>query len=251
MAAMNCHNKILFIKQQGAMRTGTNLVKFALEENFTNTHVLVNIGRWKHTTADAPFNWRGANWEGNGINVEVSSRINETDLTAVRNAFDAGEIKFAISVRDVYSWLESYLQFTLWDDTEPLPLSAQSHEQIIKALKEWNRLYRSYLPILAEGNRGMLFRLEDLLTNFTETMDKARLLWNLSPRHACYVEPALYLKAGIDGESRSQLFEESTPFDRQRYLSNSHLAKFDDQLLSLVRETVDEDLIRAYGYRFL
>lgn len=233
------------------MRTGTNLVKFALEENFTNTRVLVNIGRWKHATADTPFNWGGTNWEGNNINVEVPSRISHEDLTAVQAAFDAEDIKFAISVRDVYSWLESYIQFTLWDDKEPLPLAAQSREQVINALTEWNRLYRSYLPLLAEGNRGMLFRLEDLLTNFSGTMDKARLFWQLHPRHANYIEPTFYLKAGIDGESRSQLFEGSTPFDRQRYLSDSYLTKFDDQLLSLVRQNIDEDLIRAYGYRVL
>ena len=61
----------MFVKQQGAMRTGTNLVKFALEENFTNVRVLVNIGRWKHAPADRPFNWLGTDWEGDGVDIDV------------------------------------------------------------------------------------------------------------------------------------------------------------------------------------
>src|SRR3954454_11125583 len=91
----------IFVKQQGAMRTGTNLVKFALEENFTNVRVLVNVGRWKHATAETPFNWHGINWEGEGRSVDVLSRINTKDLSAARAAFDAGAVKFAISIRDV------------------------------------------------------------------------------------------------------------------------------------------------------
>ena len=71
------------------MRTGTNLVKFALEENFTNVRVLVNIGRWKHAPASRPFNWLGTDWEGDGVDVDVARRIGVEDLAAVRDAVAA------------------------------------------------------------------------------------------------------------------------------------------------------------------
>src|SRR4051794_35046039 len=144
---MSRHDDIIYVKQQGAMRTGTNLVKFALEENFTNVHVLVNIGRWKHATADTPFNWEGRDWEGEGRSVDVFSRISREALPAVRAAFAAEAVKLAISVRDVYPWLVSYLSFMRPDDAEPLPpLAALPRERIIEALMNWNALYRSYLP---------------------------------------------------------------------------------------------------------
>src|SRR5262249_20817737 len=147
---MSHDDNTIFVKQQGAMRTGTNLVKFALEENFTNVHVLVNIGRWKHATANTPFNWRGINWEGERINVDVFSRISREDLRAARAAFDAETVRFAISIRDVYSWVESCLRFTHQDDAVPLPpIKALPHEYIIEALQRWNTFYRSYLPLLA------------------------------------------------------------------------------------------------------
>lgn len=243
------HDNLVFIKQQGAMRTGTNLVKFALEENFTNVRVLVNIGRWKHATAETPFNWSGINWEGEGVSVDVPTRISKQDLLATRAAFDAGDIKFAISIRDVRSWLASYIRFTRPDDESLLsPLAQLPQPYVVEALKHWNILYKSYLSLLEREPRAMLFRFEDLLTNFSATLNKARLLWGLKPRHARYVRPVRYLRAGVDGESRSQLFESSEKFDRRQYLNNNHRAQFDDALLALVRQTIDRDALLAYGY---
>ncbi|HVG18083.1 MAG TPA: hypothetical protein VNI02_03455 [Blastocatellia bacterium] len=248
---MGRHDDIIFVKQQGAMRTGTNLVKFALEENFTNVRVLVNIGRWKHATAETPFNWRGINWEGDGVSVDVPSRISRDELSAVRAAFDAGAINFAISIRDVYSWLVSYVRFTRPEEAAPLPpLTNLPGEYIVEALRQWNALYRSYLPLLGSTHGAMLFRLEDLLTNFDETLDRARLLWGLKPRHARYVRPGRYLRAGIDGETRSELLE-SSPFDPRSYLSDNRLAQFDDRLIALIRRAIDGDALRAYGYEVL
>lgn len=249
---MSRADNIIFIKQHGAMRTGTNLVKFALEENFTNVRVLVNIGRWKHATAETPFNWRGTDWEGEGVSVDVLSRISREDLSAVRAAFDAGKVKFAISIRDVYSWLISYIRFTRPDEAGSLPpLTDLPREYVVEALEQWNALYRSYLSLLGSERGAMLFRFEDLLTNFSATLNQARLLWGLEPRHARYVRPTRYLRAGIDGESRSELLEPSLTFDHRQYLSDNRMAQFDDRALALIRQTIDRDALRAYGYDVL
>lgn len=242
----------VFVKQQGAMRTGTNLVKFALEENFTDVSVLVSIGRWKHAPADAPFNWSGTDWEGEGRSVDVPTRIDPQELEIVRAAFAKGEVKYAISARNVYAWLESYLRFTHEDETHPPPPLADLPEaRIVEAVELWNTLYRSYLSLLKDENRAMLFRLEDLLTNFTAMLNRARLVWGLSPRHKCYVKPARYLRLGIDGQSRSELLHPSRVFDPRQYMLNNHLAQFNGHLLTLIRRTVDNQLVRAYGYEVL
>jgi hypothetical protein len=249
---MSRPDNIIYVKQQGAMRTGTNLVKFALEENFTNVRVLVNVGRWKHATADTPFNWRGIDWEGEGRSVDVLSRISGEELSAVRAAFDAGAVKFAISVRDIYSWLVSYLRFTYLDEKPPFPpLKDLPQEYTVEALKQWNALYGSYLSLLEGDRRAMLFRLEDLLTDFTATLNQARLLWGLKPRHARYVKPARYLRLGIDGQSRSELLHPSLPFDRRQYLSDNNRAQLNDTMLAIIRQTVDDGILRAYGYEIL
>jgi hypothetical protein len=246
---MSRPDNIIFVKQQGAMRTGTNLVKFALEENFTNVRVLVNIGRWKHAPADTPFNWRGVDWEGEGRSVDVLSRINSEELSAARAAFDAGAVKFAISVRDVRSWLVSYLRFMYLDEKPPFPpLKDLPQEYIFEAMSKWNLLYRSYLSLLDGDDHAMLFRLEDLLTNFSATLNRARLLWGLEPRHARYVRPARYLRPGIDGQSRSELLHPYLPFDRGQYLGDNDQAQLNDTMLAIIRETVDSDVLRAYGY---
>ena len=249
---MSGNDDIIFVKQQGAMRTGTNLVKFALEENFTNVHVLVNIGRWKHATAETPFNWRGIDWEGEGRSVDVLSRINSEDLAAARAAFDAGAVKFAISIRNVYSWIVSYLRFTYLDEKPPFPpLKDLPQEYIVEAMKQWNELYKSYLSLLDSDHCAMLFRLEDLLTDYSETLNRARLLWGLKPRHARYVRPARYLRLGIDGQSRSELLHPSLTFDRRQYLSDNNRAQLSDTMLAIIRQTVDDDILRAYGYEIL
>lgn len=239
---------VVLVKQQGAMRTGTNLVKFALEENFTNVRVLVNIGRWKHASADAPFTWHGENWEAEGYNLDVSTRITTAELRTVRAAVEAGTMRFAISVRNVYGWLVSYMRFAHWYDDPPLrDLCDLEDEEIIVAVRQWNVLYRSYLELLLNAPSSMVFRLEDLHTAFGATLDRSRLLWGLHRRHTNYVEPARYLRAGIDGQSRFQLFE-SAPFDRKSNHPNALLGELDGSVLDLVRDTVDEHVVHAYGY---
>jgi hypothetical protein len=239
---------IVFVKQQGAMRTGTNLVKFALEENFTNARVLVNIGRWKHAPADTPFTWHGENWEAPGRILDVSTRITPAELRTVRAAVDAGTMRYAISVRNVYAWLVSYLRFAHWYDDPPLSeLSDLDDDEIIAAVQQWNVLYRSYHELLSNEHSSMLFRLEDLHTEFGVTLDRCRLQWGLRQRHHRYIEPKMYLRAGIDGQSRSQLLE-SSPFDRTNHHPDGRLGELHGSVLDLVRDTVDEDVVRAYGY---
>lgn len=230
------------------MRTGTNLVKFALEENFTNVRVLVNIGRWKHAPADAPFTWHGENWEAEGHNIDVSTRITAAELRTVRAAVEAGTMRYAISVRNVYTWFVSYVRFAHWYDDPPLrDLCYLEDEEIIAAVRQWNVLYRSYLELLSNEPSAMAFRLEDLRTAFGVTLDRSRLRWGLHRRHRTYVEPERYLRAGIDGQSRSQLLE-SAPFDRESYHPDARLGELPGSVLDLVRDTVDEHVVRAYGY---
>ena len=239
---------IVLVKQQGAMRTGTNLVKFALEENFTNVRVLVNIGRWKHALADTPFTWHGENWEAPGHTLDVSTRITPAELETIRAAVYAGTIKYAISVRNVYAWLVSYLRFAHWYDDPPLgALSDLDDGEIIAAVQQWNVLYRGYLQLLSKECCSMLFRLEDLHTAFEVTLERSRLQWGLQRRHRRYVNPERYLRAGIDGQSRSQLLESSL-FDRKNHHPDARLGELPGSVLDLVRNTVDEDVVRACGY---
>lgn len=192
------------------MRTGTDLVKFALEENFTNVRVLVNIGRWKHASADTPFTWHGENWEAESRHLDVSTRITAEELRAVRAAVEEGTIRFAISVRNIYTWLVSYVRFDHWHDDPPLrDLCDLEDKEIIAAVQQWNVLYRSYLELFSN-------------------------------------EPERYLRAGIDGQSRSQLFE-SAPFDRKGNHPDTLLSELHGSVLDLVRDTVDEHVVRAYG----
>ena len=240
---------IVLVKQQGAMRTGTNLVKFALEENFTNVRVLVNIGRWKHASAGTPFTWHGENWEVPGRILDVSTRITPVELRTVRAAVDAGTMRYAISVRNVYSWLVSYLRFAHWYDDPPLgKLSDLGDDEIIAAVQQWNVFYRSYLEFSSNECSSMLFRLEDLHAAFGMTLERSRLQWGLRRRHRKYIDPERYLRAGIDGQSRSQLLE-SSPFDRKTHHPGARLGELHESVLDLIRNTVDEDVVRAYGYK--
>jgi hypothetical protein len=241
-------DEIVLVKQQGAMRTGTNLVKFALEENFTNVRVLVNIGRWKHATADTPFTWHGENWEMPGRVIDVATRITPVELRTVRAAVAGGTMRYAISVRNVYAWLVSYLRFTHWYDDPPLgELGELDEEEIIAAVQQWNVLYRSYLELLASERWCMLFRLEDLHTAFDMTLERSRQRWGLRRRHRRYLTPERYLRAGIDGQSRSQLLESSL-FDHNSQHADARLGELNGSVLDLVRKTVDKNVLRAYGY---
>jgi hypothetical protein len=243
--------EIVFVKQQGAMRTGTNLVKFALEENFTNVRVLVNIGRWKHAPADRPFNWLGTSWEGDGIDIDVARRIGPEDLAAVRDAVDRGALRYAISVRNVYAWLVSYLRFEHWYDDPPLRhLSDLPRDEIVGAIQRWNVLYQSYLDVLATDPCSTAFRLEDLVASFDQTLDRTGSSWGLRRRHQRYVRPERYLRAGVDGQSRSELFE-SLPFEPSQSVTEAYAGQLDAGLLALVNNTVDERLVRAFGYELL
>ena len=93
----------------------------------------------------------------------------------------------------------------------------------------------------------MVFRLEDLMVSFDQTLDRTGSSWGLRRRHQRYVRPDRYLRAGVDGQSRSELFE-SLPFEPSRYAAPGGLDQLDAALLALINDTVDERLVRAYGY---
>jgi hypothetical protein len=59
------------------------------------------------------------------------------------------------------------------------------------------------------------------------------------------------MRAGIDGQSRSALLHPSLSFDRRRYLSNNSLTQLNDTELAIIRQTVDDTILRAYGYEIL
>jgi hypothetical protein len=104
----------------------------------------------------------------------------------------------------------------------------------------------SYVELLSNERRSMLFRLDNLHTAFEVTLERSRQQWGLLRRHRRYICPERYLRAGIDGQSRSQRLESSL-FDRKTQHADARLGELYGSVLDLIRKTV-EDVVRAYGY---
>jgi glycosyltransferase involved in cell wall biosynthesis len=175
--------KVFIIKQYGEKRTGTNLLQYCLEQNYSNVLVLVHVLGGKHSP---PVNlaacWNAASGRSNRerafVEIATYDRPAETTHkgdpgqaafldkwgTAIGQAFIEGQLRFAVSVKDPFAWVASIRRIERW----PAPDDPSS---IAVACGRFNRRYREWLSLRnAYPGRFRIVRYEDLLTNLAPTM---------------------------------------------------------------------------------
>jgi hypothetical protein len=215
----------LIFKQFGAMRTGTNLVRLLVVENF-GIKVLVNEGGSKHELPD----------------------FEKLDGLLMGTRPDFG---FLISTKDPYAWLLSKCKFEAQrkDVGEFTPLiletlrhdleAGEARDRVRGWLEDYNARYRVWFNMPAQDGRAII-RAEDLLTveGQAEVVSAIGGIFELKPPDNLVTFTRRILP---NGGRRG-------PFNAGFYQSGEYLAALPESAQRLIEEIVDWELFEPLGY---
>lgn len=215
------------IKQFGLQRSGTNLLRVLLQDNF-DALVHANEGGAKH------YEYRVA---------EVLGR----------------ELDCVVCVKDPFSWLTS---FHRWyhrnDDTslrhfvsQPLTTHSSVTDQSYSAknpVRYWNELNAHWLGIPLREGRILVSRYEDVVEDQERSVCGLADELGLERTSARWKAPKRQLRA-LKEDYAAGSIERRERFDPAYYRERRYLAEFDDECLDFVRSELDPELMDRLGYK--
>jgi len=242
-----------WIKQYGLKRTGTNLLRYLLEENFRETRVLVNILGWKHGPWSPEVDWTGSDWDIGVDPGTAMSALQLDELAQLRTAHQEGTLRYVASVKNPYAWLTSYFNFRrARGEIAARCFEAIPQKHFLYDLDLYIRTNQSYLELMARfPDRALLVRYEDILTDFRGTMNQLRDRLGLENLSHEYSLPRRRMGRGNDAVPHSHLLaypESQQAFDPGHYLNHLYVQDFTSEQLEWIRSRVPQALMQALDY---
>lgn len=240
---------MIFIKQYGAKRTGTNYLKYILHLNYSNILVLSNILGWKHGCV--PVNiWDKNYWyerEGNVSKSEkaVAFKMFKKHQRELENAFKNKDIRYIVCVKNPYSWLDSMARYL----KEPSDI-LNNKNFIEKQINNWNMVYNNWVKLENEYQLSIIIKYEELLSSFDKTMFRIEKKLNLGEyrkQKDCVLNCENKMSNMSDGCWDIDKVKNKKN-NNQYYLDNNYLLKFNKKSLSYINKLVDKNLLNELGY---
>lgn len=262
----NQNQNICFIKQYGEIRTGTNLIRALIKENFSNTEVLMHVLGDKHSL---PVDYKNLRNElikeedliHNKLIETTWSKSSKTTVRDDRKQIDyiksiADLLKdcivseamiFLISIKNPYAWAASALRISGWQ------LKYKNEEKrYLKVLEEsvnlFNIKYKSWIG-LEQDYPGQTFvvRQEDLIENQPLILKHLKNKFNLNPvkDYPKSIEK-IVLPTHWDNTEIQIHFEH---FGGEFYLEKQYMRTLTPAMLRTLEMTIDWQMLEALGYR--
>lgn len=226
-------NGIEYVKIHGLQRAGTNYLAHLINENFSDTESLMNVGGWKHGFYCAPWTL--------GQEVHV--------LTVVKNP---------------YAWLLSLYKY--WKATDIGPdLSHVSFDLFIRdkavfemqqgipflyrasnPVQHWNNMNFHWLSIRLNEKKCLTVPYEALLVETHGVLNAIGRDFGLKRRPRT-VSPVNKLKASGDRPEMS----DAEWTDKDYYLKEEFLKEYTPDMLKFVNDQLDPEVMNTLGYAFI
>lgn len=215
---------MVYVKQYGQYRTGTNWLKALLEEN-SPVHVVVNALGHKH---NPPVDWHA--WLGR----------NDHD-PALRLAVANDEMRVIVSVKDPYGAAFSYAKYRSLKSLA----SRRTWEPIVGSYcAASNATYRAWLDLVdrLRHSRSAIVRYEDLISSPESSVRQLATQLGL-PTNGTIADISYRVESG---DRRTQ-----KPHDRRFWCQRQYLNELPHGAVSLIGETIDWSIFNPLGYRKL
>lgn len=214
------------IKQFGLQRSGTNLLRVLLHDNF-DAVVHANEGGAKHFEYRVP---------------ELLGR----------------ELDCVICVKEPFSWLTSFHRwFHRHDDTSlreflsaALSTTSSVTDQSYSAknpVRYWNELNAHWLGIPIRTHRLFVSRYEDVIENQESAVCALAAELGLVRTSDRWKSPKRQLRA-LKEDYDAGSIERREKFDAAYYREHQYMADFDDESLAFVQSELDGDVLEKLGY---
>jgi len=237
---------MIYIKQYGAKRSGTNYTRWLLENNFENIQVMSELLGWKHGPHSTKIDWTGKNWvdPSHSVADQHQTRLSLMRMVTddLRIAAEKKQIRYLITVKNPYAWFISYTQrFT----QRPEALGT-----IKETIELWNQLHKNWIALAKDNPLTIIVRYEDLIFDFHKTMvnieHKLRLKKKDTELGRLFVDSTN--KMARRSDANWHMGQTNQRFDASYYMEEKYMQEFDPALLKIFREILDKDVVRDLGY---
>jgi hypothetical protein len=235
---------LTYVKVWGRKRSGTNLARYLLEQNFRRVRVLADVLGWKHARPTLVASWDVRDWypEASGLG---RSPLSDDELEDVRLAHEAGEIAHLMMIKEPYAWLVSSLR---WRGPG---LSAADPKLIRARLKNWMSFARAAVEFedLCEkiGRKALVVKCETIAQSLWLVgeyfgLERSRFDMNLPSRK---LKPTGDLRSG-------DAMMSAEPYDPDYYSQFRYMQHYSTKQVLFVGSVLadmDPQIMERLGYR--
>lgn len=255
----------IFIKQYGERGTGTNSVRATILANYEDTEVLMHILGDSHappvpldelrrdaeSQPDPAWSFvSGATFAAPAASTQTSNRDQLEEMRrlarGITGAFDRGELRYAITIKDPYAWAVSLARADRWI-LGTMELPPHFAEPLAKACRRFNRVYAEWFGLAdAHPRHSCVVRYEDLVRDSGAVFGAIEGQFGLQRRAPHWQEIGGAVQpAPWDGWPVST---SETLFDRRYSLERRYLARIPPEHRQIIAETIDWPLFSRFGY---
>lgn len=236
--------KMIYVKQYGAKRSGTNYTRWLLQENFPDVQVLSEVLGWKHGPHPEKIDWSGGDWID--VSHGTAAQAEKRGLLALvtddlRQAAAIGELRYVATVKSPYAWWDSYARFV---ETKRPDLAMTPEEGV----DLWNSLHINWYA-MSQKSLSAMIRYEDLLLDLDAALDRLATRLRLRKRDGGYLNAEV--RMARRGDTNWNMGPTTKPFDPSYYTDRKYLVRFDDEMLDLFRKRLSVPLMKVLGYEVL
>jgi hypothetical protein len=212
------------------MRTGTNYISTILLNNFLDTNVFMNVGGWKHgRLIEYPDSFELVK------NVDINTK-NNIKIDKIIDLFMNNYVNFIVIIKNPYMWIKS---MSIYKKQEITSLF------VIEYITIWNYIYSNYKNYIENG-RAYLIKYEELLEKPSETLDKIKNKFNMTPKNHNYIFEKNTLLPNGDyniGKIKNLIF------DKNKYINPNISNYLSNDIIRIINENIDISLMKFYDYK--
>ena len=228
---------MIWLKQWGLKRSGTNYCRWLIEENFREARVLGSIGGWKHGPPGPLVRDKAIWWRGRPPRrrPSVLARLDE-----IMTAQSSGEIRHLLCIRHPGSWICSFFRFEL--QATKGSIQAAKAAAIVAQIKAWNNRTKRFIEFAEQDReKRLIVRYEDLWPHPDLTPFEVEIGLN---RHSGQMKiPERRVKDGNDSHSTGELLL------KESFRAGDWRSEL-GWLLPAVQAEADDDLMKRFCYEW-
>jgi len=227
---------MIYIKQYGAKRTGTNYLKWLMESNFQNITVLSNILGWKHGLHPDKVDWSGNEWDHR--RPQNSKKLVKLITEDLRDSYNNGDIRYSVIIKNPYSYYVSHLR--LWPKNS-------TDQRIVDCITTWNDSYNNWYNLSQSSQLTRVTKFEDLIKNKKIELNKIANKFELR-RITKLVDTRKSLRALNEITKGQKKFKRKKTFDPSFYLNKKYMSFISSRALQVINKHLDKTLMDIFSY---
>ncbi len=251
---------MVFFKQYGERRTGTNVLRALLAENFEQVTVLLHVLGDKHSSPSELSEDEGvvsrATWAVPAQTTSPDEPAQREYLERVAPALGAalreGQLRYLVSTKHPYAWAASWLRWSGWRTDARKPMLAAQERMLGEVLRfaclEFNRKHREWLALCDQNPAtATIVRFEDLLESPRSVLAALQRQHGLKARR----EQLRLIRERVAATEWDHQETPVTgePFDSDYYRRREFMSELTGKMPEIVSRSIDWTLLERLGYR--